>query len=141
MSKKSIIIIIVCTLIFIAASIATVYREPAIEAIYFSEQKILSGEELAKQSPYVFDSQAQDIYLIMEVKYLSPTHEIQVLWEQYDQQEYHTVQQDTLNPQEQGSGFITVTMAKRDGRIPEGRYRVVAVLNHKQRVTEYFEVQ
>ena len=140
MSKKSIIIIIVCTLIFIAVSIATVHREPAIEDIHLSDTKILSSEELALLDPPVFSKNTENIYLILEVQYLVPEHEIIIIWERYDQDKYILVQQDTINPQKQGSGFITITLAKRNEAFPEGIYRVEAILDNRQRLVKNFEV-
>jgi len=142
MDKKSIIIIIVCTLIFIAVSLSTVYREPAMEDIRLSDKEILSGEDLTRlEAVPSFSSDAENIYLIIEVKYLVPEHEIEVIWEKYENGAYSIVQQDIIHPQRQGSGFITITMAKRDEIIPKGLSRVAAILNGKQRMVKDFEVR
>ncbi|MGM0365778.1 MAG: hypothetical protein ACQEP5_04520 [Actinomycetota bacterium] len=141
MNKKSIIIIIVCTLIFIAVSLTTVYREPAIESIYLSEEEILSSEQLAELGKSTFSGNTENIYLIIEVKYLDVEHIINITWEKYENERYTIVQQDTVYPERQGSGFITITMAKRNEAIPEGTYRVEAILNNRQRMVKNFEVR
>ncbi len=141
MGKKSIIIIIVCTLLFVAASFVTTRREPALEALYLSPEKIIVPEALEGIKPAAFRSDSPEIYLLIEVKHLTLENKIEVIWEKYEGDEYIVVQRDTIQPEQQGSGVISINMAKRDGRIPEGEYKVEAMLDKRRGIALDFTVR
>ncbi|MDZ7836615.1 MAG: hypothetical protein U5N58_01030 [Actinomycetota bacterium] len=75
---------------------------------------------------------------MIEVENLKLDNMIEVSWKKYEDGDYMTVQHDTIYPENSGSGIITITMVKRNGLVPEGKYRVsVNLVNHPVLTTEF----
>ncbi|MCG9479347.1 MAG: hypothetical protein K9H14_03960 [Actinomycetia bacterium] len=139
MTKKSIIIIIVCTFILIAISVTTVYKEPKIKGIYVSSQNNMPENSIL--DPLFSSDSITDIFLLIEAENLKLDNMIEVSWKKYEDGDYIAVQHDTIYPENSGSGIITITMVKRNGLVPEGKYRVsVNLVNHPVLTTE-FEIE
>lgn len=139
MTKKSIIIIIVCTFILIAISVTTVYKEPKIKDIYVSNQNVLPENRII--NPQFSSDSITDLFLLIEVENLNLEDMIEVNWKKYEDGDYITVQHDTIYPDSSGSGIITITMIKRDGLVPEGKYRVMVNLVNQPVLTTEFQVK
>ncbi|MDD3776945.1 MAG: hypothetical protein PHN32_05005 [Actinomycetota bacterium] len=138
MSKRSIIIIVVVTLILVAISLTTYYRDPEIKNIYLSELKTKPMPSTIE--PLFYASSTSDIYLIIEAENLKTQHTLAVDWEKENQDGYSLVQHDTITPQTEGSGTITISMIKRDGSLQPGKYKVSVTLAD-QVVVAYFKIE
>ena len=81
MSKRSIIILITCTIILAVASVVTIYNEPGIESACISSDINLDLDE-SRQNGGVsyFDDLDSNVYLILAVKNLSVEDEIKINW-------------------------------------------------------------
>ena len=141
MSKRSIIILIICTIILIIVSITTVHNKPEIKDIYISSDKnLIFDESNYNNEPLHIDSLKSNIYLTLVVKYLSTEDEIRINWKRVENNEEKIIQQNILHPEENGSGEIVVSLARKNQKLSPGTYRVDVFLNNKKSITKDFYI-
>jgi hypothetical protein len=145
MKNRDIIIIIILTIILVIVITASIQKKQEIEDIYLSNSKDSTFEELQSGKSYNFKNNDSDIYLIMKVKNLKEDDEIKVKWSRIEKDHnkndnYITIQQNTINPGQNGSGKIVVMMLKRDNTYAEGKYCVEAYLNADHKITKTFSI-
>ncbi|MBN2073389.1 MAG: hypothetical protein JW770_05535 [Actinobacteria bacterium] len=141
MSKRTVIILVICTVILVAASVTTIHQDPDISGISITSNKDINENEMQSLPGTVeFKDPASDIYLVILVKYLTTDDRIIVRWHFDKNGKYGVVQQDSITPGNKGSGKIVISLAKKDNRHPEGNYRVEVILNGKQKVSKTFSV-
>jgi len=141
MSKRSIIILIICTIILIIVSVTTVYNKPEIKDIYISSNKNLIFEESNNNNePIHIDSLKSNIYLTLIVRYLSVEDEIKINWERVENNEEKIIQQNILHPEKSGSGEIVVSLVRKNQELIPGRYNVEIFLNNKKSITKEFYI-
>ncbi len=140
MKKRNIITIIVCTIILIIVSITIIQKKPDIENIYLSSSKDSGPEELKQDTDYYFNSRNSDIYLIIEVRYLTPEDEIKVEWGKIEDSSHKIIQKNIVKPERKGSGKIIITLVKKDGIYSPGNYDVKTYLNGDNKINEKFYI-
>ena len=141
MSKRNIIILIVLTAILIAVSITTIRNEPDIENIYLSSDKDINTGKLEQNNDhYYFNDSNIDIYLIIKVKYLTTQDEIKVEWEKIEDNSFKIIQENTIHPEQKGSGKIVISLVKRNATHPPGKYTVDVFLNGSKQFSKQFSI-
>lgn len=142
MSRKSIIILIVCTVILILVSITTVYSEPEIENLFISIDKDLNHKHLAElEDNQIFYNTSSDIYLILMVKNLSIEDEIKVIFKKTDNNYQKIIQENIITPQKNGSGKITISLINKNNELTAGDYSVEVFLNKNKIDTKNFNIK
>ena len=141
MTKRNIIILIVCTGLLIIVIITTMQEKPDIENIYLSIDRDSDFETSGSDNDYSFSRHDPDIYLIIEVKRLGPEDEIKVEWLKVEDGSYDTIQKNIINPEKKGSGKIIISLIKHDGVYSAGNYIVETYLNGDKKITEEFYIQ
>lgn len=141
MTKRNIIILIVCTGLLIIVVITTMQEKPDIENIYLSLDRDSDFEKSGSDNDYSFSSHDHDIYLIMEVKHLGPEVEIKVEWLKIEYGSYDIIQENIISPEKKGSGKIIISLIKHDGIYSAGNYIVETYLNGDKKITEEFNIR
>ena len=141
MKKINIIILIICTIILIIVSITTVKKKsPDIENIYLSSDRDSGFDQLKQNDNYRFDSQNLDIYLIIEVKHLTTEDEIKARWEKIENGSCKIIQKNIVNPEQNGSGKIIISLVKKNDMYPPGSYEVRVYLNGDSKISKKFYI-
>jgi len=141
MKIRDIIIIILLTIILAIASINTLEREPDIESIYLSSNKDLDFDRLKLENAHEFDSVESNLYLIMKVNHLTANDIIIAKWQKIENgSAQRVVQEDMVNPVQEGSGKIVIMMVKKNSRYDDGDYRVEVSLNESSTISEQFSI-
>jgi len=118
MSKRSVVILIVCTIILAIASVVTIYNEPEIESAHISSDINLALDE-SKQNGGVsyFDDLDSNIYLILAVKNLSAEDEIKINWKILEDNSEKIIQKNIIQPEESGSGKMIVSLVRKNKKL------------------------
>jgi len=141
MKKINIIILIICTIILIIVSITTVKKKsPDIENIYLSSDRDSGFDQLKQNDNYHFDSQNLDIYLIIEVKHLTTEDEIKARWEKIENGSCKIIQKNIVNPEQNGSGKIIISLVKKNDMYSPGSYEVRVYLNGDSKISKKFYI-
>ena len=140
MKKRNIIIIIICTIILVIVAITTIQKKPDIENIYLSSDRDSDSEKLRLDNNYFFNNRNSDIYLIMEVKHLTPEDEIKVEWVKIEDNSYKVIQKNIISPERKGSGKIIISFVKKEGIYSPGNYNVQTYLNGNKKISEEFYI-
>lgn len=139
MSKRNIIVLVVCTAILIIVSISTVLEEPSISGAFLSSSKDLSQAEIEALSEYYyFEDLDSDIYLILSVKDLETSDNINIKWKKIEDDTVEVLQENTVYPAQKGSGEIAVSFIRRNESYDPGIYRVDIFLNGKSGISRQF---
>lgn len=139
MSKRNIIVLVVCTAILIIVSISTVLEEPSISGAFLSSSKDLSQAEIeAADEYYYFEDLDSDIYLILSVKDLETSDRINIKWKKIDDDTGKVLQENTVYPDQKGSGEIAVSFIRRNESYDPGIYRVDIFLNSESGLSRQF---
>jgi len=141
MSKRSVVILIVCTIILAIASVVTIYNEPEIESAHISSDINLALDE-SKQNGGVsyFDDLDSNIYLILAVKNLSAEDEIKINWKILEDNSEKIIQKNIIQPEESGSGKMIVSLVRKNKKLIPCSYAVEVFLNDDKKITRKFTV-
>lgn len=141
MSKRSIVILVISTIILIIVSITVVYNEPDIEDACISSSKSITQDQ-AKQNDYDlgFDNLNSNIYLILTVKHLTKQDEIKIDWKRIENKTEETIQENVFNPKQDGSGKIIISLIKKNQKLTPGKYIVEVFLNDSKKITKQFYI-
>lgn len=141
MSKRTIILLLVCTAILIAVSVTAIHHEPAISDIFISSTKDISEAQMESlPASAEFNDPASDIYLIILARYLTEDDSIEVRWHLKEGGKYRLVQEDSITPEKKGSGKIIVSLARKNSLHREGDYMVEVLLTGLEKVSKSFSV-
>jgi len=121
-------------------SITILQKKPDIENIYLSSSKDSSLNELNQDNQYYFNSRNSNIYLIINVKYLTSEDEIRVEWEKTEDNSNEIIQSNTVKPEQNGSGKIIILLVKKNGIYSPGSYNVNVYLNEGNKISEKFYI-
>ncbi len=139
MSRRNIILLVVCTLILIVVSISTIQKEPGIREAFLSSSKDPSQDEIETDGQYYyFEDLESDIYLILSVKDLATDDQIIIKWNILENGTEELLQENTIYPDQNGSGEIVVSFVKRNESYAQGLYRVDIYLNNDSQLFRQF---
>ena len=139
MSRRNIIVLVVCTLILMVVSISTVRKEPAISGAFLSLNKDLSRDEVETGDEYYyFNDLKPDIFLILSVEDLDTGDRINIKWSMIENGTGEVVQENTVYPDQEGSGEIVISFIKRNESYTPGMYIVDVFLNSEIGLSRQF---
>ena len=139
MSRRNIIVLVVCTLILMVVSISTVRKEPAISGAFLSLNKDLSRDEVETGDEYYyFNDLKPDIFLILSVEDLYTGDRINIKWSMIENGTGEVVQENTIYPDQEGSGEIVISFIKRNESYAPGMYSVDVFLNSEIGLSRQF---
>ncbi len=139
MSRRNIIILVVCTVILVIASITTIRKEPVISGAFLSSNKDPAQDEIkAEDDYYYFKDPEMDIYLILSVKNLNTSDQIKIKWKTVENGNEEIIQESTVYPDQDGSGAIVLSLVKRNESYSPGIYRVDIFLNNARQFSKQF---
>ncbi len=141
MSKKSIIVLVIFTIILIIISITTVHSKPDILAAYITDSKPPPEKDLEELPLNPQFSKPDDIFLIIQVEHIRVENEIKVIWKKNENGKKIKIQEDKIIPAGNGSGILITSLAKRDKKIMEGQYEAEVFLNQNLEIKKEFVVQ
>ena len=146
MSRKAIVILIVITAIFTTIAFVSVKTSPSIENAFITDNNKLSEKELSnvfsQNKDIVFTSNPSlNIYTVIFVKDITEKDQIKLKWIFEDGSSEKTIQEDLIQPKNNGSGQIVVSLAKKDNRFENGNYKAVLILNDSQNFTKIFTIK
>ncbi|MBE3090529.1 MAG: hypothetical protein IMZ45_05785 [Actinobacteria bacterium] len=146
MSRKAIIILIVITAIFAIIAFVSVKTSPSIENAFITDNNKLSEKELSndfsQNKDIVFTGNPSlNIYAVIFVKDITEKDQIKLKWIFEDDSSEKTIQEDLIKPENNGSGQIVVSLAKKDNGFENGNYKAVLSLNDSQNLTKIFTIK
>jgi hypothetical protein len=146
MSRKSIIILIVITAIFVLIAFVSVKTSPSIENVLITDNNKLSGKELSNdfsqnQDVVFTGNPSLNIYAVIFVKDITEKDQIKLKWVFEDGSSEKTIQEDLIKPASSGSGQIVISLAKKDNGFENGNYKAVLSLNDSQNLTKIFTIK
>lgn len=139
MSKTNIIILIICTAIFVAVVVSTLKPDPGIGEIYLVSSDSTVGISIEDKKISDFDT-VTGIYLIVPVKDIKAGDTINTNWIQYKEKDQNIIQEDAVTIKDDGSGEIIVYFLKRDNGYHPGDYKVVVEYNNQKKTEAFFTV-
>lgn len=130
MSRKAIIILILITAIFIIIAFVSGETSPSIENAFITDNNKLSEKDLSnvfsQNNDIVFTGKpGLNIYAVIFVKDITEKDQIKLKWIFEDGNSEKTIQEDLINPENNGSGQIVVPLAKKDNGFENGSYKAV----------------
>lgn len=141
MSKRSVVILITCTIILAVASVVTIYNEPEIESAHISSDINLALDESRQRSGVsYFDDSDSNVYLILAVKNLSVEDEIKINWKILEGNSEKIIQENIIQPEENGSGEMIVSLVRKNKKLIPCSYTVEVFLNNDKKITKKFIV-
>ena len=139
MSRRNIIILVVCTVILVIASITTIQKEPVVSGAFLSSNKDpVQGEIKTEDDHYYFKDPGADIYLILSVKNLNTSDQVKIKWKTVENGNEEIIQENTVYPDQDGSGTIVLSLIKRNDSYSPGIYRVDILLNNAWQFSKQF---
>ncbi len=139
MSRRNIIILVICTIILVAASITTIRKEPAISGAFLSLNKDAVRDEIKTEDDhYYFKDPGADIYLILSVKNLNTSDRVMIKWKAVENGTQEIIQENTVYPDQNGSGEIVLSLVKRNESYSPGIYMVDIFLNNSLQFSREF---
>lgn len=145
MNKKTIIVLIISTIILVIASVTTIYGEASIEDAY-----IIDKPNQTKSSPDLSENISENIpsfdpdsnvYLTILVKHISSEDLISVKWKKIENKKERIVQENILDLPKDGSGKIVVSLARKNQKLVPGDYIVEVFLNGKNEISKKFIIR
>jgi len=141
MSKRSVVILITCTIILAVASVVTIYNKPEIESAHISSDINLALDESRQRSGVsYFDDSDSNVYLILAVKNLSVEDEIKINWKILEGNSEKIIQENIIQPEENGSGKMIVSLVRKNKKLIPCSYTVEVFLNNDKKITKKFIV-
>ncbi|MBU4292764.1 MAG: hypothetical protein KJ770_01760 [Actinobacteria bacterium] len=146
MSRKAIIILIVITAIFVLIAFVSVETSPSLKNAFITDNNKLSEKELSndfsQNKDIVFTGNPSlNIYALVFVKDITEKDQVKLKWIFEDDSSEKTIQEDLIKPENNGSGQIVVSLAKKDNGFENGNYKVVLSLNDSQNLTKKFTIK
>lgn len=139
MNRRNIIILVVCTAILVIVSITTIRTEPAIRGAFLSSSKDPSQDEIKIDDDYYyFEDLGSEIYLILSVKNLNTSDQVKIKWKLMENGAEEMLQENTIYPDQDGSGEIVISFVKRNESYAPGIYRVDIFLNNEWQFSKQF---
>ncbi|MCJ7666642.1 MAG: hypothetical protein MUO59_07905 [Actinobacteria bacterium] len=141
MNKRTIIILVLCAALIAVVAVISLRKDPGISGLYLSDAPTFNDTvDTDRKSRAEFQSEGTDIFLIISIRDLSTEDEIEVSWTISGSGGTTIFQENTVSPNNPGSGEIIIYLLKRDMAYPEGDYTVEAVLNNSQKIKVGFTV-
>jgi hypothetical protein len=143
MNKRTIIILVLCAALIAAVTIISLRKDPAITGLFLSDTPAFSDrEETDKETAPLkeFQGNNSDIYLIIGIRDLDTEDTIEVTWMISNRDGSNVFQENTISPEQPGSGEIIIYLLKRDGEYPEGNYTIEAILNNTSKTQTGFTI-
>ena len=156
MSKRNIIILIICTIILIAVSVTTIKKEPEIDNIYLTGYlvetlNVYSGVDISLQdasgekeedarTAEFFRTNDETIYLVIEASHLETEDFFEIKWSRITDSSREIIQENRFNAENKGSGRIILSFVKIDNMYEKGNYAVEVSLNGRETKKKYFNV-
>ncbi len=146
MSRKAIIILIVITAIFAIIAFSSVKTSPSIENVIITDNDNLSEKELSsdpsQNKDIVFNGNPDlNIYAVIFVKDITENDQIKLKWIFEVNNSEMTIQEDLIKPENNGSGQMVISLAKKDNGFEIGNYKAVLSLNDSQNLTKKFTIK
>ena len=142
MSARNIVIIIVITAIFVAIAFTLLQKEPGIEKVIITASPEFTGNEdtgsISSESS--FDSNS-DIFLVIFVKNIKKESTFKVKWSFVENGTEITVQEDSITSKKEGSGTVSVSLAKKNGLHQAGPYKTTVLFDGKEPLINEFNVK
>ncbi|HAJ95202.1 MAG TPA: hypothetical protein DCP02_03110 [Actinobacteria bacterium] len=139
MSKTNIIILIICTAIFIVVIVSTLKPDPGIGEIYLVSSDSAVGISVEDKKISDFDT-AAGIYLVIPVKDIKAGDTISTSWIQYAEDGQKIIQEDSIAVKNDGSGEIIVYFLKRDDAYYPGDYKAEVEYNNQEKAEAFFTI-
>lgn len=143
MNKRTIIILVLCAALIAVVAIISLRKDPGIKGLYLnsSPTSFTEAQNDDEENIPEFQSEDSDIYLIIEIRDLDTEDTIEIIWSISSGDSGHVFQENTVRPENPGSGEIIIYLLKRDDAYPEGDYNIEAVLNGSQKAIAEFKVR
>ncbi|MBC7332929.1 MAG: hypothetical protein H5T85_00435 [Actinobacteria bacterium] len=141
MSKKTIILLIVTTAVLIVASVTTVYGETQIEDAFLKDSSTPASLEQGSIEDIPSFNSTSSVFLTILVKNISTDDVINIKWKKIENGEENTIQDNTLNVTEKGSGKIVISLARKNKKLEVGDYIVEIYLNGKREMVKEFRIK
>ncbi len=146
MGRKAIIIVIVITAIFAVIAFVPVKASPSIKNAFITDNSKLSEKELSnnfsQNKDIVFTGNpGLNIYAVIFVKDITENDQIKLKWMFEDSSSEKTIQKDLVKPENNGSGQIVISLAKKDNEFENGNYKAVLSLNDSQNLIKKFMIK
>jgi len=139
MSKTNIIILILCTAIFIVVIVSTLKPDPGIGEIYLVSSDDAASISIEDKKISDFDT-TTGIYLIVPVKDIKAGDTISTNWIQYAEEGQKIIQEDTIAVEYDGGGEIIVYFLKRNDTYHPGDYMIVVKYNNQEKTEAFFTI-
>jgi len=142
MNRKTITVLIILTAIFALVIFTLLKKETAIENVLISDKAELTEDEVKTTGDTQVDFNIEsEIFAIISVKNITKNDTISIKWEIIEGSTLKTVQEDKVIPKEEGSGEITVSLARKNNQHETGKYTVYVSLNNRNLITKEFTVK
>jgi hypothetical protein len=146
MSRKAIIILIAITAIFAIIAFIPIKTSPSIENAFITDNNKLSEKELSndfsQNKDTVFTGNPSlNIYAVIFVKDITEKDQIKLKWIFEDNSSEKTLQEDLVKLENNGSGQIVASLAKKGNGFENGNYKVILSLNDSQNLTKKFTIK
>jgi|GEM_PF-3121373 len=142
MNARNIAIIIVITAIFAAIAFTMLQKEPGIEKVIITGTPGFTGNEDpgSISSTDSFNSNA-DIFIVIFVKNIKKDSVFKVTWTYFENGTEVPVQEDLITSNKEGSGTVSVSLAKKDGLHKPGAYKTTVLFDGKEPLINEFNVK
>ncbi|MDD5659723.1 MAG: hypothetical protein PHR39_06925 [Actinomycetota bacterium] len=136
MNIKIAAILIVLTLIF-ASIFFYFYKQPSeIKSIMLTQD----GSDTAKNKKS-FSDRTREIIMIMELSKMKKNGKIEISWyKKTNDNKLSLIQENIIKNTDNGSGFLKISLACKNGKYECGNYLVCIYLNGKKEILQEFTI-
>lgn len=142
MNTRNIVIIIVITAIFAAIAFTLFQREPEIEKVIITDSVDFSSDEepekISGESSFGRDS---DIFLVIFVKNIKKESIFGIKWAYIEKGSEILLQEDSITVKNEGSGTVSVSLAKKDGMHKPGSYKTEVIFDGVEPFINEFNIK
>jgi len=142
MTKRTIIIILVITVIIALIAFTTLKKEKTIEKVLLSDSYSIETDEsdtVVKELDE-FES-SSEIYAVIMLKNITLDDSINIQWKRIEETRELLVQEDALIEKQEGSGPLVISLAKKNDEHESGTYKIYVKLNETEAIEKSFTVK
>ena len=142
MTRRTITLLIIITVIIGVIAFVTLNKEASIENVIltddYSTEK--SEAEIIENESAEFNS-SSNIYAVILLKNITIDDSINICWKKIEKSQETLIQEDIIIEKQKGSGHLVVSMIKKNDKHENGNYKLYVKLNDSGAIEKPFTIR